>query len=126
LFWIPEKSLAPGAVSVNLDAGTARMTVRKMNLEDYFNNINALVHSMVPASVPATTSFDIQWSGPITKVGPVTAPPGSTGQLILNQATMQWSASNAQGFSFVSNPAGTTSAFAQLGHVSNGRFAGSA
>ena len=33
-----------------------------------------------------------------------------------------WSATNANGFSFVSNPSGTTSVFAQLGHMRNGVF----
>jgi hypothetical protein len=41
----------------------------------------------------------------------------------MSAATMTWSASNSLGFSFVSNPAGTTSVFAELGHVSNGVFA---
>jgi hypothetical protein len=39
------------------------------------------------------------------------------------QATMTWSASNADGFRFVSDPEGTTSFFAQLGKVRNGVFA---
>jgi hypothetical protein len=36
---------------------------------------------------------------------------------------MTWSASNNLGFSFVSDPSPTTSAFAQLGRVKNGVFA---
>jgi hypothetical protein len=38
------------------------------------------------------------------------------------QADMTWSASNSLGFKFVSNPKGTTSAFAQLGRIRNGVF----
>jgi len=38
------------------------------------------------------------------------------------QATMTWSANNDLGFSFVSDPSGTTSAFAELGRVKNGVF----
>jgi hypothetical protein len=39
------------------------------------------------------------------------------------QATMQWSASNASGFQFSTDPdAATTSVFAQLGKVRNGVF----
>jgi hypothetical protein len=35
---------------------------------------------------------------------------------------MTWSARNSLGFKFVSDPHGTTSAFAQLGRVRNGVF----
>jgi len=61
-------------------------------------------------------------SKPVTSSEPVTTP-GSSGELINCQATMTWSASNALGFSFVSDPSPTTSAFAQLGRVKNGVFA---
>jgi hypothetical protein len=50
-------------------------------------------------------------------------PQGSSGKLVMSQATMTWSATNGLGFSFQSNPSGTTSAFAQLGHVRSGVFA---
>jgi hypothetical protein len=52
--------------------------------------------------------------------------PGSSGELLLNQATMTWSASKASndlGFSFVSDPSPTTNAFAAIGTVKNGVFA---
>lgn len=91
-------------------------------VSDYFNTPNALLHFLTPVSVGASCSFKIEWSGPITSSGPVTAP-GSSGELIECQATMTWSASNALGFSFVSDPSPTTSAFAQLGRVKNGVFA---
>ncbi len=93
-----------------------------MVLEDYFDIPNALFRFEVPTSVAATCSFDIHWHGPVSSRGPVTTP-GSTGQLVMNQATMTWSAANSSGFHFVSNPVVTSSVFAQLGHVSNGVFA---
>jgi len=37
---------------------------------------------------------------------------------------MTWSAERADGFRFVSNPVGTTSAFAMLGRERNGVFFG--
>ena len=40
----------------------------------------------------------------------------------MNTATMTWSARNASGFRFTSNPSGTHSAFGQLGRVRNGIF----
>ena len=92
-------------------------------LQDFFNIPNALFRFMSPVSVDATASFDIQWTGPVTKRGRVTASPGSAGELIMTSATMTWSASNSRGFHFVSNPSGTKSVFAQLGKISNGVFA---
>jgi len=108
---------------VNLGLGTARMQVEHLNLKDYFNIPNALFRFLAPSSVDATCSFDINWTGPVTSRGSVSSPAGSVGELVMTKATMTWSAHNAQGFSFVSNPAGTTSVFAQLGKVSNGVFA---
>lgn len=99
------------------------MAMTDLALTDFFDIPNALFRFEDPVSSPAKCSFDIHWSGPVTSRGPVTNSPGSTGELVMSSATMTWSASNGLGFSFASNPSGTTSAFAQLGHVSNGVFA---
>ena len=109
-------------VSVDLDDGKARMRAKNLRVMDFFNIPNALFRFQSPASVRATVSFDIRWRGPATSRSPVTSTPGSSGQLLMNTATMKWSAENAQGFSFKSDPSGTTSAFAQLGRVRNGIF----
>lgn len=120
LFWtVPTQSVGP----VELGTGTAHMSAANLELEDYFSIPNALFRFLSPESVGATSSFDIHWSGPVTSRGPVTTS-GSSGQLVMCQATMTWSATNNLGFSFVSNPAGTKSVFAQLGHVRNGVFFG--
>jgi hypothetical protein len=121
LFWtVP---LSPDAVDVQFGAGKARMSATNVNAPDFFNIPNALFRFLDPASLPAKCSFDIRWSGPVTGRDLVTGPPGSTGQVVMCQATMTWSARRADGFNFTSDPAGTTSAFAQLGHVQNGVFA---
>ena len=100
------------------------MTASDLALEDYFDIPNALLRFEDPVSEPATCSFDISWSGPVTHRSPVTAPSGSSGELVMCEATMQWSARNATGFHFETDPkAATTSVFAQLGRVSNGAFA---
>ena len=109
-------------VSVDLEDGKARMRAKNLRVRDFFNIPNALFRFQSPESVGATVSFDIRWRGPVTSRSPVTSPPGSSGQLLMNTATMKWSAENAQGFSFKSNPSHTTSAFAQLGRVRNGIF----
>jgi hypothetical protein len=124
LFWtVP--LLAPDGVTVNFGAGRARMTATDMAVEDFFNIPNALFRFLEPPSVPATCSFEIDWSGPVTDRSPVSAPAGSSGELVTCQATMQWSASSpASGFRFDSDPEGTTSVLAQLGKVTNGVFSG--
>jgi hypothetical protein len=110
---------------VNFGAGKAEMTATDVPMLDFFTIPNALFRFLDPVSVPATCSFDITWSGPITDRSPVTGPAGSSGELITCQATMQWSASNSQGFHFVSEPkAPTKTILGQLGKVTNGVFAG--
>jgi hypothetical protein len=112
-----------GGVRVNLDDGTARMRARNLHVSDFFNIPNALFRFQNPASVGAIVSFDIRWLGPATGRSAVTSPPGSSGQMFMSPVTMKWSAQNALGFSFKSNPSGTTSFFGQLGRVRNGIFA---
>src|SRR5438128_6921310 len=70
-----------------------------------------------------TVSFDIRWSGPVTDRAHVKDPNvGFAGEFVLSQATMTWSATNANGFRFRSDPSGTTSVFAQLRHMRNGDY----
>ena len=120
MFWtVP---LQGDAVRVDLHDGKARMTAGNLRDRDFFNIPNALFRFQDPVSVGATVSFDIRWLGPATDPAPVTSPPGSSGQLVTSPVTMTWSAKNATGFRFRSNPSGTTSVFGQLGFVKNGIF----
>lgn len=99
------------------------MIVQDMPITDYFDIPNALFRFEDPVSEPATCSFAIQWTGPITDVSHVDdSEVGFAGKFILNRATMAWSASNAGGFRFKSHKKHTTSAFAQLGRMRNGVF----
>lgn len=100
------------------------MTVSDLAVIDYFDIPNALFRFEDPVSSAASCSFDITWSGPVTSRSPVSGPAGSSGQVVMCDATMQWSASNALGFQFeTDSSAPTTSVFAQLGKVMNGVFA---
>ena len=121
LFWtVP---LASDAVTVHMGAGKASMAVTNLQLRDFFNVPNALFHFLSPVSVAAHLSLNLDWSGPVTDRSHVNDPNvGFAGEFVLNQATISWSAENAEGFRFVSNPAGTTSVLAQLGHMRNGVF----
>jgi hypothetical protein len=99
------------------------MSMSGLVLQDYFNTPNALFHFLSPVSAGASCTFDVVWSGPVTDSVPVSSPEGSSGELLMNQATMTWSATNDLGFSFVSEPSPTTSTFAEIGTVKNGVFA---
>jgi hypothetical protein len=138
LFWtVPLRSDDEGAgrarfrddegqsgVTVDLEDGKARMRAANVQVRDFFNIPNALFHFHKPVSVAATVSFDIRWMGPATHPSEVTKPRGSTGRVFKSPVTMKWSATSSSGFSFKSDPSGTTSFFGQLGHVRNGIFAG--
>jgi len=106
-----------------MEAGIASMKATDLAVTDFFTIPNALLRFLNPASLPATCSFDVLWSGPVTDLSHVNDPVvGFTGDFVLSQATMTWSAARADGFRFVSNPSPTTSAFAQLGQMRNGVF----
>ena len=101
-------------------------TKQELSAEDYFNLPNA---SIPGNEVDATVSFDVVWNGPITRrVNVSDAADGFAGSYVENQATINWSASNSQGFSFVANPGSFATSvpeagpFAELGHEQNGIF----
>jgi hypothetical protein len=120
LFWtVP---LQRHGVQVDLKDGKARMTAEHLRARDFFNIPNALFRTQSPVSVGAAVSFDIRWLGPATSPSQVTSPAGSSGRLLMSPVTMRWSAKNAMGFRFRSDPSGTTSFFGQLGRVRNGIF----
>ena len=121
LFWtVPSPA---GSVSVQPGAGKGRMRLTDQPITDYFDIPNALFQFEDPVSEDATCSFDVRWSGPVTERYHLTdRDVGFTGQFVLSQATMTWSARNEGGFSFVSDSSPTTSAFAQLGRMRNGVF----
>jgi hypothetical protein len=99
------------------------MKATNLAVSDFFSIPNALLRFLTPASMPATCSFDILWSGPVTDRSHVVDPAvGFAGDFVLSQATMSWSVARSDGFRFVSDPSPTTSAFAQLGQMRNGVF----
>ena len=115
--------MSSDAVAIQMGAGRASMRARNLPQRDFFNIPNAFFRFQSPVSVAATFSFDIRWSGPVTDRLHVDDPDvGFTGQFVLSEANMTWSAKGADGVSFVSDPEGTTSVFAQLGHMRNGVF----
>jgi len=68
-------------------------------------------------------SLSIEWSGPGTRVRTNDSANRFSLNSIENTATMEWSAHNASGFRFVSDPAATsTSLSAEVAHERNGVF----
>jgi hypothetical protein len=104
---------------INFDAAEATL-IADIDLLDYGNIPNAL---QLGAAVPANVTYELRWSGPISRIVSV-ADSAHTfrGQFMQNTASLTWSATRL-GFTFASDPANTsTSLFAQLGQESNGIF----
>ena len=101
-------------------AGRASVIASGLETKDFHDTVNDLQHG---PSVPATTSFDVQWSGRKGQVKVRNADQGFRGQFVETSATMEWSAVSEAGFEFVSDPATTShTVFARLGQEKNGVF----
>jgi hypothetical protein len=120
-------------VSVQFAAGKAEMQVNNLALEDYHFLANAIGPNFDndAADDPAAVSFDVVWSGPITRrlsVTDGTLGNHYAGEYVENQVTVTWSGMNlATGFSFTSNPGTFATSFfdggfAELGKEQNGIF----
>jgi hypothetical protein len=103
-----------------LGAGDASLKVDDLATKDFGDVVNDLQHG---ASVPATASFDVQWSGKGSHSHLRNATQGFRGEFVeVSQATIAWSAQES-GFTFVSDPAQTSqNVFAELGREHNGVF----
>lgn len=141
VFWtavIPDSD-----VQVHPGAGDAELHVRNLDVLDYAADGFASIVSIGPqwqtAYVPATVSFDVVWSGPVTRrVNVKDTANDFAGEFNENQATVTWSAKSNSGFSFTSNPGNFSTSlpevpgvngvtaplnfFAELGHEGNGIF----
>jgi hypothetical protein len=107
------------------------MNVSNLSLRDYASIPVALGPNFDSAFVPATVSFDVVWSGPITRrvdVSNGTNGDQFAGTYVENNVTITWSGTNANGLSFESNPGDFSTsgppfgAFAEIGHEQNGSF----
>jgi hypothetical protein len=126
-----------GDVHVDPAAGTAQLHVRDLPALDYPEDFagGSLGPNWQTAYVPATVSFDILWSRPVTRQVTVNdAADQFAGTFDENRATVIWSAQSASGFRFnaragnamTSTPGApditTTYFFAEVGHEQNGIF----
>jgi len=97
-------------------------------LGDYFTKPNAFGPNWATNFVGATASFDVVWSAPVTRrldFQDATNVDQFSGTYMEDQASVTWSASNANGFSFTANPGDLSTSFngfAELAHEQNGSF----
>jgi hypothetical protein len=107
------------------------MRVDNLALGDYHNVANGLGPHWQTAFDPAVVSFDVVWSGPITRrvhVADGTLGNNYAGEYVENQVTVTWSGTNLkEGFTFTANPgtlatSSVDGGFAELGHERNGSF----
>jgi hypothetical protein len=115
-------------VEVHLGAGRAEMRVHGLAVTDYFNKRNSFDDGGLLGEADATVSFDVVWSGPVTRRLNVSdAANGFAGEFVENQVTVTWSGSNERGFRFTSDPGDFSTSvpgdsFAELAHDHNGDF----
>jgi hypothetical protein len=126
-----------GDVRVDPAAGTAEMHVHDLAALDYPEDFasGSLGPNWQTAYVPATVSFNVVWSHPVTRQVTVNdATDQFAGTFAENPATVVWSAQSASGFAFHSRAGNvvtstpgepditTTYFFAEVGHEQNGLF----
>lgn len=96
------------------------MNVSHLQVDDYFNLANALTGGN---EVSASVSFRIRWSGVTNRFSVRDTTNQFRGNFVVNTATAEWEGSNANGFSFKSDPASTSiNEFSLLGRERNGAF----
>ena len=117
-------------MKIDLDDGVASLRLVDVPVTDAHDLLNNLTNghgfpSMgVPpvAPVPATVSFDIEWSGILETAKVVNVMQNFRGQFVKTGATIDWSAQSA-GFAFqseVPNPA--RNLYSIIAHEQNGVF----
>jgi hypothetical protein len=128
LFWtVP---IHPNSVEVQFESARAALHVEGLAVPDAHDLANSLTggHGLlnppIPpiAPVPATVSFDVQWSGEIARETVVNEAQNFRGDFIKTGSTIKWLASQ-RGFFFESeDPNPARSIGATIGRERNGVF----
>jgi hypothetical protein len=130
VFWtIP---FAEGAVrDINVGAGAAEMQATNVDVDDYFNLVNALLvqsgqtGNHTPDEIPALVTFKINWHTVHDRFHVENAAETFDASVVLNESSVEWSAheaasDGAPSFSFQSTS--STNVFSMLAKERNGRF----
>ena len=117
LFWTV--AIDKRSVKVDPGSGRASLVVSNLEMEDYFNVINALQDG---TSNEATASFAVHWASGMKHFKVRDEATGMAGEFVRNSAAMTWSVESA-GQTYVSGPEESSSSLsAQIGHERNGVF----
>ena len=109
----------PGVQLCDLGAERASLVANDFDLPDFHDVKSALEGG---PSVPATVSFNLQWSGVVRRLRITNETDGFTGFYIEDRATVECSAEQ-EGFRFVSDPASTSqNVYSVIGRERNGVF----
>jgi hypothetical protein len=128
LFWT--MPLHPNSVQVELNSARASMHADGLAVPDAHDLANSLTHGQgypplaIPpiAEVPAMVSFDVQWSGEISRATVVNEAQNFRGDFVKTGSTIKWS-SDQTGFYFESeDPNPTRNLGATIGRERNGVF----
>jgi hypothetical protein len=93
--------------------------VSDLGIEDYFTFENSLTEAL--PEIDADVSFNMQWSEIIERIKFRNPAQGFAAEFALTSATVEWSAETSLA-RFVSDPASTTTVYAEIGHERNGVF----
>ena len=128
MFWtIP---LQPDSLQFEFNSGRASLHAEDLAVPDAHDLANSLTRGQglpsagIPAiaPVPATVSFDVQWSGEIDRATVVNEAQNFRGDFIKTGSTIKWS-SLQDGFSFESEDPNPSRSFgATIGREQNGVY----
>lgn len=123
--------LQPDSVQFEFNSARASLHAEGLSVPDAHDLANSLtlgkgLPSMgIPAiaPVPATVSFDVEWSGEIDRATVVNDAQTFRGDFIKTGSTIKWSSINQDGFSFESEDPDPSRSFgATIGREQNGVF----
>ena len=130
LFWtIP---IDPNNLRVELNSARASFHVADLAIPDFHDLANNLTngHGLsnppIPpiAPVPATVSFDVEWSGEISRATVVNEAQNFSGDFIKTGSTIKWSSEQNGSFFDSEEPDPTRNIGAVIGREANGVFFG--
>jgi hypothetical protein len=128
VFWtVPIKD----GVDVDFEDGEAELEVSNLEVDDYFNLVNALLDQSgqagnhTPVEIPAHVSFEVNWRHVRDRFSVENAAEQYSASVILNESSIHWTAheaaaEGAPSFSFRSTS--STNIFSMLAREKNGRF----
>lgn len=120
MFWT--RPIPRNSVTIYPGRGDAAFTFSDFSLFDWFTVVNAILRNG-PDPIRATASLDIRWSGTGERRRVRNDAVGFAGLYENADATIEWSASNEEGYFFsTANSSETHVGHAFTAHVRNGVF----